>query len=73
MADKEIIVSLTDPLKDHLIEQGFDEQFGARPLRYELQHLVEDPLAEKLLKKEIKQGERLLVDYQNGRIKFLKK
>ena len=45
-----------------LFEQGYDPQFGARPLKRAIQRLIQDPLAMKLLDGEIVPGDSLTVD-----------
>ena len=46
----------------HLADRGYDPQLGARPLRRAIQRLVEDPLSERLLWKEFRAGETVMVD-----------
>ncbi len=57
-------LELTDAAKDHLAAKGYDPTMGARPLRRALQRLVEDPLSEKLLYKEFRAGEIIIVDVE---------
>ncbi|MDW3220680.1 MAG: ATP-dependent Clp protease ATP-binding subunit [Acidimicrobiales bacterium] len=57
-------LELTDAAKDHLAAKGYDPTLGARPLRRALQRLVEDPLSEKLLYKEFRAGEIIIVDVE---------
>jgi len=57
-------LELTDAAKDYLAEEGYDPTMGARPLRRALQHLVEDPLSERLLYKEFRAGEIIIVDVE---------
>ncbi len=57
-------LELTDAAKDYLAEKGYDPTLGARPLRRALQRLVEDPLSEKLLYKEFRAGEIIIVDVE---------
>jgi ATP-dependent Clp protease ATP-binding subunit ClpC len=57
-------LELTDAAKDHLARKGYDPTLGARPLRRALQRLVEDPLSEKLLYKEFRAGEIIIVDVE---------
>jgi ATP-dependent Clp protease ATP-binding subunit ClpC len=56
-------VELTDKAKDFLSDKGYDPQFGARPLNRAIQKYLEDPVAEEILKGEIKEGDTLLADY----------
>ncbi len=56
---------LTDAAKDHLASTGYDPTLGARPLRRAIQRLVEDPLSERLLYKEFRAGEIIIVDVED--------
>jgi ATP-dependent Clp protease ATP-binding subunit ClpC len=53
---------LTPAAKQLLADKGYDPQLGARPLRRAIQQLVEDPLSERILWKEFRVGETILVD-----------
>ena len=55
-------LELTLAAKGHLADKGYDPQFGARPLRRAIQRLIEDPLSEKILYKEFRTGETIIVD-----------
>lgn len=55
---------LTDAAKSHLAITGYDPTLGARPLRRAIQRLVEDPLSEKLLERQFKVGEIIIVDVE---------
>jgi len=68
LKDKEIKLDITDAAKDLLGEKGYDPAFGARPLRREIEHLVEDPLSDALLEGRFMAGDTVLVDCQNGEI-----
>ena len=57
-------LELTDAAKDHLAATGYDPTLGARPLRRAIQRLVEDPLSERLLHKEFRAGEIIIVDVE---------
>ncbi|MEX2553593.1 MAG: AAA family ATPase, partial [Actinomycetota bacterium] len=58
----DVSMELTDAAKDHLAEEGYDSQLGARPLRRAIQRLVEDPLSEKILWKEFTAGQKITAD-----------
>ncbi len=49
LAEEELILKLTDPATDFLVKHGYDEQYGARPLKRSIQKFIEDPLSEKIL------------------------
>ena len=55
-------LELTPEAKMLLAKKGYDPQLGARPLRRAIQRLVEDPLSEKILWKEFKAGDAVIVD-----------
>ena len=57
-------LELTDAAKDYLASRGYDPTLGARPLRRAIQRLVEDPLSERLLEKEFRAGEIIIVDVE---------
>ena len=57
-------LELTDAAKDFLSAEGYDPTLGARPLRRALQRLVEDPLSERLLNKDFRAGEIVIVDVE---------
>ena len=59
-------LELTPGARELLAEKGYDPQLGARPLRRSIQQLVEDPLSEKLLWKEFRVGETIVVDVTDG-------
>lgn len=71
LKDKEITLEVSEKAKEVLLKEGFDPSYGARPLRRAIQRLVEDPLAEELLKKNFVAGEKILVDVdEEGKIKI---
>ena len=55
-------IELTDDAKNYLVEKGYDPTMGARPLRRAIQRFVEDPLSERLLYKQFRAGEIVIVD-----------
>ena len=67
---KDLDVELTDAAKTLLAEKGYDMALGARPLRRTIQRMVEDPLSEKLLWKEFRAGQTIIVDARDGEIVF---
>ena len=58
-------LELTDDVKQHLAKEGYDPAMGARPLRRAIQRLIEDPLSERLLLKEFRAGEIIVVDVED--------
>jgi len=56
-------LELTEKAKDFIVEKGWDEQFGARPLKRAIQKYVEDPLAEEIIRTKLGAGDVLQLDY----------
>jgi len=65
LADKEIKCVLTDAAKNHIIENGYDAIYGARPLRRYIQKNVETLIARKIIESSIAQGSTVTVDVLN--------
>jgi ATP-dependent Clp protease ATP-binding subunit ClpB len=72
LADRKISLELTDAAKDLLFVQGYDPNFGARPLKRAIQKLIQDPLALKILDGEVLHGDHVVVDADKkaGRMTF---
>ncbi|MGA9384359.1 MAG: type VI secretion system ATPase TssH, partial [Candidatus Sulfotelmatobacter sp.] len=72
LADRKISIELSDAAKEMLFTQGYDANFGARPLKRAIQKLVQDPLAMKILDGEILHGDHVIVDADKkaGKMKF---
>ncbi len=62
LAEKEIQLTLSDAAIDFLVDEGYDEKFGARPLKRAIQRHLEDLLSEKILQAEFSPGDELEVD-----------
>ena len=69
--EKGIELILDDSAKELLIEEGFDPNFGARPLRRAIERILEDPLAEKILEIGIKKGTKLRIVRQEKEVDFI--
>ncbi len=72
MAASGLQVHLTEPARRWLAEKGFDQQFGARPLRRALQRFVENPLSIQLLKGSFHPGDLIVIDEVNGQLEFVR-
>ena len=72
LANLNITAKFTDALIEKLAEKGFDETYGARPLRREIQNDIEDRLSEKILDGTIKNGDTVTCDYKDGEFIFNK-
>ncbi len=54
-------LKLTDEAKDFLAEKGYDEKFGARPLKRAIQKFIEDPMAEEIINQGVEEGDRISI------------
>ena len=59
---------VTEDAIDFLAEQGYSEEYGARPLNRAIQHYIEDSVADEILNDKIKEGETINIDYVKGEI-----
>ncbi len=70
LKDKELTFEITDSAKSFLIDKGYDEKYGARPLRRAIESNFEDVLAELILSGDIKPGELIQVDVEEDKLVF---
>lgn len=73
LKEQEIDISLTNEALRFIAKEGFDPQYGARPLRRALQRQVEDRLSEELLQGKIKKGDSVIIAEKDGELKVTKK
>jgi ATP-dependent Clp protease ATP-binding subunit ClpC len=71
LVDKKINISLSPAMEDHLVDTGFDQEYGARPLRRLLQREVEDELADGIIENRITSGDSLIIDYLENKVMIL--
>jgi ATP-dependent Clp protease ATP-binding subunit ClpC len=62
LVEEELVLKLTEAGSDFLVKHGYDEHFGARPLKRAIQRFIEDPLSEKILLGEFAKGDEIEVD-----------
>jgi ATP-dependent Clp protease ATP-binding subunit ClpB len=72
LAERKIVVELSDRAKDLLIEEGYDPTYGARPLKRTIQRRILDPLAMRVLQGEFREGDVVRVDASAGDLSFSK-
>lgn len=65
-----ISIELDDEAKKYIVEKGYDEKYGARPLRRTIQNEIEDNIAEKILEGKIKEGNKVKVSVKDGTLDF---
>jgi ATP-dependent Clp protease ATP-binding subunit ClpC len=66
MNEHEVAIELTDSAKELLVEKGYDPAMGARPLRRAIQRVLEDPLADFVLGRQLQPGSTIVVDREEG-------
>lgn len=65
-----IKISFTDNAVSEIADKGFDENYGARPLRRAIQNEIEDPLSEQMLEGKVKDGAVVICDFADGQFTF---
>ena len=70
LVQRGIVLEVSNRLKDYLISEGFDANFGARPLKRVLQKHIQDPLSLKILEGSLKQADKVNADL-NGDKKII--
>ena len=60
-------LELSDAAKEHLVRVGYEPSYGARPLKRAIQKEVETPLGRLMLQGEIRDGQRVMVDYDTSK------
>ena len=70
IAEYGLYLEFTDAAKDVLVKKGYDQMYGARPLRRVIQRLVEDRLSEEMLQGRIKDGDVVTVDAEGDELTF---
>ena len=57
-------IEMTETAKDFIVDKGYDEKFGARPLKRAIQKYIEDPLAEEIIKSNLTEGDKISMDIE---------
>jgi ATP-dependent Clp protease ATP-binding subunit ClpB len=66
LADRSLTLELTEAARETIADAGYDPVYGARPLKRAIQRLVQDPLAQKILRGEFKPGDHVVVGEGRG-------
>jgi ATP-dependent Clp protease ATP-binding subunit ClpC len=66
-------LTMTDAARELLATEGYDPQYGARPLRRAIQRLVEDPLSDDMLRGKFAAGDEIVLDVCEGTVVFEKR
>jgi ATP-dependent Clp protease ATP-binding subunit ClpB len=70
LEETKISLTLTDEAAQFLAQTGFDPVYGARPLKRAIQHLIQDPLAMKILDGSVREGDKVTVDVEGDQLVF---
>ena len=70
LIDKKLVLELDEATKELLVEEGFNPQFGARPIKRTIRRLIEDPLSEEILKGNIKDGRHIRLIRVGDKLEF---
>ncbi len=73
LLEKDLDIELTDKAKKWILEKGYEPQLGARPLRRTIERYIVDPISEKILTREFREGDVILVDVSRKQLVFRKK
>ena len=65
---KNMILEVSDAAREFVLEKGYDVKFGARPLRRTIEKYIQNPIAEAVIRGEVKKDSKILLDAQNGEI-----
>jgi ATP-dependent Clp protease ATP-binding subunit ClpB len=68
--DRHITIELTDAARAHIVRVGYEPSYGARPLKRAIQRELENELAKRLLRGEVRDGQHLRVDYDGRALSF---
>ncbi|ABR48972.1 ATPase AAA-2 domain protein [Alkaliphilus metalliredigens QYMF] len=72
LRQKDMTMEVSDEVKTFLIEKGYDEKYGARPLRRTIQRSIEDEMAEAYLKNEIVEGDHVKIQLKEDQVVLVK-
>jgi ATP-dependent Clp protease ATP-binding subunit ClpA len=70
LADRHITIELTEPARAHIVRVGYEPSYGARPLKRAIQRELENELARRLVRGDVRDGQHILVDYTGGALSF---
>ena len=73
LEERSVTVEMSEEAKDYIVGEGYNEEYGARPLRRTIQRLVEDRLSEMLISGRISDGDKVAVTVKDGALDFEKK
>lgn len=71
LGQKKIDLEVTEKAKDILVKEGFDQEYGARPMRRLIQREIENLISDKIISGEIKEGGKIVVDVEKGKLRVV--
>ncbi|HLS53855.1 MAG TPA: AAA family ATPase, partial [Tissierellaceae bacterium] len=72
MAKLDINIKVTENTKEHISKQGFDPVYGARPLERTIRRMIEDQLAEEILRGNLSKEDSIIIEYEDNQLVFKK-
>ena len=73
LAERDIHFELDASARDLLLEKGFDPTYGARPMRRAVERFLEDPMAEEIIRGDLREGETISISAKDEKLKFTQK
>ncbi|MGB0549465.1 MAG: ATP-dependent Clp protease ATP-binding subunit [Limisphaerales bacterium] len=73
LAERDIHFELDTSARDLLLEKGFDPTYGARPMRRAVERFLEDPMAEEIIRGDLREGETISISAKDDKLKFTQK
>jgi ATP-dependent Clp protease ATP-binding subunit ClpB len=71
LADQQLTLTLTERAKAHIVEEGYDPVYGARPLRRYLQRHIETMLGKAIIAGNLHEGQAVVIDYVENELRFV--
>lgn len=71
LADRRLGIEITDKAKRHIVEEGYDPIYGARPLKRYLQRKVETMIGRAIISGNVSEGSNIVIDYIDGKLQIL--
>ena len=72
LQEQDIEFEISDNAKDYLAKEGYEPLYGARPIKRTIRQLIEIPMSTKIIAGEIKKNDKILLDYKNKLLEFVK-
>ena len=70
LAERDIHFELDSSARDLLLEKGFDPTYGARPMRRAVERYLEDPMAEEIIRGDLREGETISISAKDDKLEF---